>query len=102
MPRVDAKPHESFERLMSRFKRAVEKSGILKDAHDREYFERPGETRKKAKAAAVARYKKKLELERLEVEQQRQARRQPGRNTRQNSTGNKYERKSSKTNTSYV
>ena len=78
MPRVDAKPHENFERLFGRFKRSVEKSGILKDAHTREFFERQGETRKKAKAAAIARYKRKLALEQTERDEQRLAHRTPG------------------------
>lgn len=47
--------NESFEGLLRRFKRAVEKSDLLKDLRKYEFYERPGDKRKRAKAAAVKR-----------------------------------------------
>jgi small subunit ribosomal protein S21 len=71
MPKVNVRPYEDFEHLINRFKKAVDKAGILKEVHKRECFERPGETRKKARAAAASRHKKRLEMEKLELEQQK-------------------------------
>lgn len=56
MARVALKhKNESFESLMRRFKRAVEKSGILKDLREYEFYEPPSQVRKKERAAAVKR-----------------------------------------------
>lgn len=56
MPHVSLKhKNESFESLLRRFKKSVEKSEVLKILREREFFERPGEKRKRARAAAVKR-----------------------------------------------
>jgi small subunit ribosomal protein S21 len=59
---VVAKPGESFESLMRRFKKAVEKSGVLADARKHEFFEKPSVLAKKKSAAArkraIKRFKK--------------------------------------------
>lgn len=60
MPRASLKhPKESFESLMRRFKRAVEKADVMKEVRSREAHEKPSETRKRAKAAAIKRWEKK-------------------------------------------
>lgn len=60
MPKASIRyPEESFDSLNNRFNRAVEKSGILKDYHAREFYEQPSQTRKRAKAAAVKRWERK-------------------------------------------
>ena len=57
MPKVSLKhANESFESLMRRFKKAVEKSDILKVLRDYEAYEKPSEERKRKKAAAVKRW----------------------------------------------
>lgn len=58
---------ESFESLMRRFKKAVDRSGVMQDLRDREFFESPSQRRKKAKAAAVKRWQKKLSDEATEL-----------------------------------
>lgn len=56
MPRVTPRhPNENFEALLGRFKRAVEKSGILEDYHAHEFYEKPSMTRARNKAAAIKR-----------------------------------------------
>jgi small subunit ribosomal protein S21 len=56
MPKVTPKhKNESFEQLMRRFKRAVEKADIIKEIRKRECFEKPSVHRKRAKAAAIKR-----------------------------------------------
>ena len=64
MPRVTAKRNESFEKLMRRFKRAVEKDDVMNELRKREYYEKPTTARKRAKAAAKKRWERKqAELE---------------------------------------
>ena len=53
---------ESFEQLMRRFKRAVEKQDIIQEVREREHFEKPSARRKRAKAAAVKRAAKVQQL----------------------------------------
>jgi small subunit ribosomal protein S21 len=60
MPSVRLKhPNESFESLMRRFKKAVEKSDILKILREYEAYEKPSERNKRLKAAAVKRWKRR-------------------------------------------
>jgi len=56
---------ESFESLFKRWKKAVEKSGIIQEFRNREFYEKPSLIRKRKKAAAVKRNQRKLEEERL-------------------------------------
>lgn len=59
MPGVIAKKNESFEKLLRRFKRAVEKDDIVNELRKREYYEKPTVARKRAKAAAIKRWERK-------------------------------------------
>ena len=54
MPSVKVKENEPVDIAIRRFKRACEKAGVLSDVRKREFYE---------KAAAVKRYKKKLQRE---------------------------------------
>jgi small subunit ribosomal protein S21 len=45
---------------LRRFKKKVQESGILQELKEKEFFEKPTTKRKKAKAAAKARWKKQL------------------------------------------
>jgi small subunit ribosomal protein S21 len=49
---------ESFESLLRRFKRNVEKDGIIQEVRDREHYEKPSAVRKRAKAAARKRFQR--------------------------------------------
>lgn len=61
MPKVTLRhERESFESLMRRFKKAVEKSDLLKDLREYEFFEKPSERKKREKAAAVKRWQRKV------------------------------------------
>lgn len=59
MPGIRIKEHENFESAMRRFKRVVEKSGILSEMRKREHYQPPSDKRKRALAAAVKRFRKK-------------------------------------------
>lgn len=56
---VVAKPGESFDSLVKRFKKAVERSGVLADVKKHEVYEKPSVKRKKKEAAAFKRFLKK-------------------------------------------
>ena len=45
---------------LRKFKKKIQEDGILQDIRKREFFEKPSETRNKAKAAGRARWLKKL------------------------------------------
>ena len=56
MPTVRVKENEPFEVAMRRFKRTVEKTGLLTELRAREYYEKPTAERKRKLAAAVKRH----------------------------------------------
>ena len=60
MPGIKVRDNEGFDSAVRRFKRVVEKSGILSEMRRREFHETPSMKRKRALAAAVKRYRKKL------------------------------------------
>jgi small subunit ribosomal protein S21 len=66
MTTVKAKPNESIDSLLKRFKRAVDKSGILTDLKKHEFYEKPSVKMKRKKEAARKRaLKKTKKLERF-------------------------------------
>ena len=74
MPSIRVKDNEEFEVALRRFKRVCEKSGILAEVRKRSAYEKPTEIRKRKAAAAVKRYRKKLEKERLQGKELRDRR----------------------------
>jgi small subunit ribosomal protein S21 len=60
MPVVKVRDNEPFEIAMKRFKKTVEKAGVLTELRRREYFDKPSVRRKKKEAAARKRAAKKL------------------------------------------
>lgn len=60
MPNVRVKENEPFEIALRRFKRSVEKAGILSEVRRREFYEKPTQERKRKMAAAVKRSQKKV------------------------------------------
>ena len=61
--------NESFDSLIRRWKRAVEKADTLKELRKREFFEKPSSIRKRAKAAAQKRHQRIRELEKMTQEE---------------------------------
>ena len=60
MPNIRVKENEPFEVAIRRFKRTVEKTGLLTELRAREFYEKPTAERKRKKAAAVKRQHKRL------------------------------------------
>jgi|TARA_B100001029_G_C15062985_1_gene460270 small subunit ribosomal protein S21 len=62
MPGIYVGTNENLENALRRFKRQVEKGGVLSDAKRKEYFEKPSETKKKKLFAAKKRINKKKRI----------------------------------------
>jgi small subunit ribosomal protein S21 len=65
MPMVRVRENEPFEAAIRRFKRSIEKIGLLTDLRAREFYEKPTAERKRKKAAAVKRNYKRLRSQML-------------------------------------
>ena len=62
MPGIYVGTNENLENALRRFKRQVEKGGVLSDAKRKDYFEKPSETKKKKLFAAKKRINKKKRI----------------------------------------
>lgn len=65
MPETKTRENEYFEVALRRFKKAVEKAGILTELRSREAYEKPTTARKRKKAIAVKRLQKKIKMQML-------------------------------------
>lgn len=65
MPVVRIKENEPFDVALRRFKRTIEKAGVITELRSREYYEKPTAERKRKKAAAVKRHFKRLRSQML-------------------------------------
>ena len=65
MPGVRVKENESFEVAMRRFKRTIEKVGVITELRSREFYEKTTAERKRKLAAAVKRHHKRLDSQTL-------------------------------------
>lgn len=65
MPVVRVKENEPFDVALRRFKRTIEKSGLLTELRSREYYEKPTAERKRKLAAAIKRHHKRLRAQML-------------------------------------
>lgn len=59
MTSVRIRDGESFEGALKRFKKIVEKSGVLTELRKREFYEKPSQRRKRKQIAAVKRSQRK-------------------------------------------
>jgi small subunit ribosomal protein S21 len=60
MTTIRVKENEPFDVALRRFKRTIEKLGLLTDLRAREFYEKPTAERKRKKAAAVKRNYKRI------------------------------------------
>ena len=65
MTSVRVRDNEPFEVALRRFKRTIEKTGLLTELRSREYYEKPTTERKRKLAAAVKRHHKRLRSQTL-------------------------------------
>lgn len=59
MTSIRIRDGESFEGALKRFKKIVEKSGVLTELRKREFYEKPSIKRKRKQIAAVKRSQRK-------------------------------------------
>jgi small subunit ribosomal protein S21 len=60
MTTIRVKENEPFDVALRRFKRTIEKMGLLTELRAREFYEKPTSERKRKKAAAVKRHYKRV------------------------------------------
>src|SRR4029078_13691096 len=65
MPSVRVCDNEPFEAALRRFKRTIEKTGLLTELRAREFYEKPTAERKRKKAAATERHYKRTRSQQL-------------------------------------
>ena len=65
MPIVRVKENEPFDVALRRFKRTIEKLGLLTELRAREFYEKPTAERKRKHAAAVKRRYKRMRAQML-------------------------------------
>ena len=65
MPTIRVKENEPFEVALRRFKRTIEKTGLLTELRAREFYEKPTAERKRKKSAAIKRHFKRLRSQML-------------------------------------
>lgn len=65
MTTIRVKDNEPYEIALRRFKRTIEKLGLLTDLRAREFYEKPTSERKRKKAAAVKRHMKRVRSQQL-------------------------------------
>ncbi|MEN6370769.1 MAG: 30S ribosomal protein S21 [Armatimonadota bacterium] len=51
MAQVQVKPNEPLDSALKRFKKALQQTGVLKEARAHEHYEKPSDKRRKAEAA---------------------------------------------------
>ena len=59
MTTIKVKENEPFDVALRRFKRLVEKTGLMNDLRAKEFYEKPTSVRKRKAAAAVKRQAKR-------------------------------------------
>jgi len=62
---VTVKDNENINQALRRFKKKIDDSGLIEDLRNRESYIKPTTRRKKAQAAAKARWQKKLREQQL-------------------------------------
>ena len=55
MPRVEIREHETLDKALRRFKRLLEREGILKDLKARKHYEKPSERKRRELRQAISR-----------------------------------------------
>ncbi|SAK41097.1 30S ribosomal protein S21 [Caballeronia catudaia] len=65
MTTIVLKENEPFDVAIRRFRRTVERNGLIAELRERQSYEKPTTERKRKKAAAVARLRKRLRSQML-------------------------------------
>jgi small subunit ribosomal protein S21 len=63
LAQVQLKPGENIDSALRRFKKALEQTGVLKEARAHEHYEKPSEKRRRAENARRRKLAKKMKEE---------------------------------------
>lgn len=55
MPRVEIREHETLEKALRRFKRLLEREGVLKALKAKKHYEKPSERKRREMRQAISR-----------------------------------------------
>ena len=58
MPRIEVRADESLERALRRFKRKLEREGILKELKAKKHYEKPSERKRREQRVARSRQRR--------------------------------------------
>lgn len=61
MSQVEVSPHEPLEKALRRFKKKIEREGILKTLKARKHYEKPSEIKRRKQRAAIKNARKSTE-----------------------------------------
>ena len=70
--RVKEKKGEPFDKMLKRFLKKVKKERVIEQVKERRYYEKPSVTKRKAKLAGIAKWKK-AQAEKKQKELQRES-----------------------------
>ena len=70
--RVKEKKGEPFDKMLKRFLKKVKKERVIEQVKERSYYEKPSVTKRKAKLAGIAKWKK-AQAEKKQKELQRES-----------------------------
>ena len=59
MPQINIRPNEPLEKALRRFKRKLEREGILRQLRDRKHYEKPSERKRRKKREARSKKKRR-------------------------------------------
>ncbi|MFT5206608.1 MAG: small subunit ribosomal protein S21 [Candidatus Omnitrophota bacterium] len=65
MPQVDVGANEPLDRALRRFKKKIEREGILKTLSERKHFEKPSEIKRRKNRAAKKASQKNTRISKL-------------------------------------
>jgi len=60
MPRVDIRANEPLEKALRRFKRKIEREGILRQLRARKHYEKPSEVKRRKRREARSKSKRRF------------------------------------------
>ncbi|OIO38937.1 MAG: 30S ribosomal protein S21 [Candidatus Omnitrophica bacterium CG1_02_49_10] len=60
MSTVEVRPNEPFEKALRRFKKKIEREGILKQVKARKHYEKPSERKRRRRKTSSARAKRTI------------------------------------------
>lgn len=63
MVKLRVRENESIQEAVRRFRKLVERSGIKKEMRRKEYYEKPSDTRRRARLRAERRLRRTLKLQ---------------------------------------